>query len=98
MYTDALIVFGAASIGCGVTWAASKAWARWEHRRNADVEFQRSLAWGGTLTPTGEKTGVHACLTEDNPNTVEAIQRRIDASHATGEFPIVDRMRASSSE
>lgn len=57
---NAVIVFGSCALGCLVTWLASKALVAWQRRRNADSQFQRSLALGGTLTETGEKTGVHA--------------------------------------
>lgn len=92
-FLDALMVLGAACLGGALTWSIPVVWAVWMRRRRDDVRFRQGLAWGGTLTATGEKTGTHALLNDNNPNTVGAIQRRIDASASTGEMPIVERMR-----
>lgn len=92
-FLDALMVLGAACLGGSLTWSIPVVWAAWMRRRRDDARFRQGLAWGGTLTATGEKTGTHALLNDHDPNTVGAIQRRIDASATTGELPIVERMR-----
>jgi membrane protein implicated in regulation of membrane protease activity len=70
--TWALAVFASAA----VAYALAKALAWSSKRRRADARFQRELALGGRLTPTGERTGLHA----HGRVTVEQLQSRIDAA------------------
>lgn len=86
-FLDALIVFAMCVLGSLVVWLAATGWAAWKRRRDEDAQFQRSLALGGTLTETGEKTGVHAYGTV----TVGQLVERETPSEITMVLPIVCR-------
>jgi hypothetical protein len=87
---DALIVVASFAAGCltaGVLSKGSVAMTWWRQRRAEDAEFRRSLALGGRLTSSGERTGVHS-----TGHPVAEIVARETAAEATGEYPIVHRL------
>lgn len=88
---DALMVFALCILGSFVIWLVATVSTAWKRRRDEDAEFQRSLAYGGVLTETGEKTGVHAFGTV----TVGQLVEREVTSEITMGLPIAGRVRSS---